>query len=279
MNEILLFDKPHELLGMADQDRPALERRIMQALEHVRETGLLHPADPKFAPIRASTPMFKLPIPGYEGGVFDPMTLGAACIVVPPSQRGPNTMADFNLKPDGNKTKTSEPRMVKERMTVNPHKGKEPGPELDGQYYKFTLDPAFLLSEPAPEAGAGPGTPAANTRLPFAVMHLRKPPHHTRVLVKEPTTPVDEPPPTPTYAPPATSETTSDESLEHVTGLVERLCRPEAVSGDRVETSGATAAKLNDQGKAAFRAQKYHDAIEYFTRSLNLKPHTLNLEP
>ena len=71
-------------------------------------------------------------------------------------------------------------------MSVRPHKGKEPGPDLPGRYYTYTLDAAFLVSEPASAAVPGPA-PAANGRLPFVLMHMRKPPLQTRVLAREPT--------------------------------------------------------------------------------------------
>ena len=110
---------------------------------------------------------------------------------------------------------------------VKPREGKEPGPELEGRWYKFMLDPAFLVSDPAAAAASGP-VPAANMRLPFAAMHMRKPSQCTQVLAHEPTKVVNDAVHTPADAPPpgnltAASEITPDESLEHVTGLVERL--------------------------------------------------------
>ena len=73
---------PQELLDMAVCDSAALVRRIRQALEHVDETGRLHPSDLKL-PIFASPQYYKQFLPGYAGGAFDPETLGATYVVVP----------------------------------------------------------------------------------------------------------------------------------------------------------------------------------------------------
>ena len=94
----LRYATPQELLGMAEQDRAELERRIMQALGHVRETGLLDASDLQL-PIQASAPTLMLPLKGYEGGMFDPLKLGVACIVVPPPEsRGSYTLGDYSFQ-------------------------------------------------------------------------------------------------------------------------------------------------------------------------------------
>ena len=111
-------------------------------------------------------------------------------------------------------------------MKVRPHKGKEPGPDLPGSYYKFMLDAAFLISEPAPIA----------ERLPFAVMHMRKPPQQTRVLAREPTTAEDTPAQTLVDAPPTATLAAGSESPEEVTGLIERL----SLAGAAASSDGGT---------------------------------------
>ena len=107
-------------------------------------------------------------------------------------------------------------------MKVRPHKGKD-GPDLQGRYIKFMLDAAFLVSEPGS---------AADERLPFVVMHMRKPPPLTRDIAREPNkdTAEEAPVDTPTDALPAghlaaAAGTTPErpESHEEVTRFIERL--------------------------------------------------------
>jgi len=82
---------------MEEDDRPGLEKCFKEALEHVRETGLLHPSDLQL-PIQASPPTSMLPTPGYQGGTFDPQQIGVACIVVPPPEgRAPYSLGDWGL--------------------------------------------------------------------------------------------------------------------------------------------------------------------------------------
>lgn len=95
-----LLSTPHQLLGMVDDDFAGLERRLMEALQHVHETGLIRPSDIQL-PILSSPPTVTQSIPGYEGGELDPQTLGVACIGLPPSEgRGANKEgAAYNLNP------------------------------------------------------------------------------------------------------------------------------------------------------------------------------------
>lgn len=92
--DALSYATPQELL---DMDRPALEQRFKQAMDHVHLGGLQ--ASDLQLPIYASPQCCKQPLEGYEGGAFDPQKLGVACIVVPSAEfRGANsTTADFNL--------------------------------------------------------------------------------------------------------------------------------------------------------------------------------------
>ena len=167
----LQYATPHELLGLEETDRQELERRIKQALERFRGTGLLHAANLQLPIMRGAPPTNMWFVLGYEGGAYDPAKLGVACIVVPPTDgRGKNTLGDYNLhavrppalpfppppppssisipgeslrvsplppRQDGKKSQTSQPGLVKKRMTVRPHKGKEPGPDLPGRYCTF----------------------------------------------------------------------------------------------------------------------------------------------
>ena len=128
-------------------------------------------------------------------------------------------MSLFQPGRDGKKLQTSEPGLLKTRMSARPHAGKS-APDLDGSFYKFTLDktcPANNISDPT----------AANKPWPYVVMHMPKL-QQTRVVVPEPTTAVDATAYTPADAPSAGhlgggSEITPDESLEEVSRLVERL--------------------------------------------------------
>ena len=130
-------------------------------------------------------------------------------------------------------------------MKVRLHKGKEPGPDLEGYYYRYMLDAAFLVSEP----GA-----AATERLPFAVMHMPKPLQQIRVLAREPATAEDGPADTPADAPSAghlaaASETTPErpESPEEVTGLIESL----SLAGPASSSGGGGGAGDGGEGATA----------------------------
>ena len=87
----LLYATPQELLDMEEREPAELRLRFLQALEHVRETLRLHPSDLQL-PTYASPQYYKQLLAGYEGGAFDPATLGAAYVVVPDtsSARVPN---------------------------------------------------------------------------------------------------------------------------------------------------------------------------------------------
>jgi len=85
---------------MADHDRAGLMRLFKQALD-VRGAGPLHPSHLQL-PIMTSPPTVMQNLAGYEGGAFDPLQLGVACIVVPPSEgRAPNINkgGTWNLNP------------------------------------------------------------------------------------------------------------------------------------------------------------------------------------
>ena len=76
------------------------ERRFKEALDHVLGTGRLRPSDLQLPIWRMSSfPTFRQNLDGYEGGAFDPLTLGVACIVVPSSDRVASVMGDWNLNP------------------------------------------------------------------------------------------------------------------------------------------------------------------------------------
>ena len=66
-------------------DPAGLARRIMRALERIDEAGRLRPSDLQL-PIYASPQYYAQHLQGYESGAFDPERLGAACIIVPPSE-------------------------------------------------------------------------------------------------------------------------------------------------------------------------------------------------
>ena len=93
----LLFATPEQLLRMADYDRAGLMRRFKQALDHVLDTGRLQPSDLQL-PIKKSPPTIMQPLTGYEGGMFDPLQLGVACIVLPEG-RAPTKGATWNFNP------------------------------------------------------------------------------------------------------------------------------------------------------------------------------------
>ena len=69
---------------MEEGDPGALRQRFKQAIEHIDETGRLRSFDLQL-PIYTSPQYYKQPLPGYDGGAFDPERLGVACIVTPPS--------------------------------------------------------------------------------------------------------------------------------------------------------------------------------------------------
>ena len=81
---------------MEARDPAELMRLFKQALDRIHG-GDLRASDLQL-PIYATPPCYKQTLPGYEGGAFDPERLGAACIVVPPSQgRGENNQGVYNL--------------------------------------------------------------------------------------------------------------------------------------------------------------------------------------
>ena len=81
-----------------EPDRPELMRRFKQVLEHVGEARRLRPSDLQL-PIRLSPFDTSIsPLAGYEGGEFNPESLGLACVVVPPTEgRGSNTKGTWTL--------------------------------------------------------------------------------------------------------------------------------------------------------------------------------------
>ena len=144
-------------------------------MEHVRESGRLRDSDLQL-PILAAPPTSTQFVKGYEGDSLDPLKLGVACVVVPPTEgRGPNSTGDYNLNPEGgsaNKQATSVDGLFAVRMSVRPHKGKRK-PDVRGRFYKFMLAELekppvnFLVPDSAP-AGR------RNNREPYIVMHMRK---------------------------------------------------------------------------------------------------------
>jgi hypothetical protein len=107
-------------------------------------------------------------------------------------------------------------------MWPKPRKGKS-APKLPGTFHMYMLKTRpfdVLVSDPS-DTDAAPDS----NRAPYVLMHVRKPEPH--VVVPEPTTAVDVAC-TPTDAPP--KETTPEDSLEEVRGLVERLSLPGAAT-------------------------------------------------
>ena len=256
--DALLYATPQQLLGMEAHDPAGLMRRFKQALDHIRESGRLRPSDLQL-PSQASPPTYTRPIAGYEGGAFDPHTLGVACIVVPPTHgRGPYSKGEFSFNPDAWHSETREAGLVAVRMAVRPHKGKPP-PDLAGRYYKFMLGKPpvdFLVSDPAPAA--------TRSREPFVLMHMRL--QHTRVVVPEPATAVDDAAHTPTDLPStgtlaAGSETALErpESPEQVTGLIEHF----SLAGAAANSDGWTG--TGEGGDGAL-----YTALALMTLALNI---------
>ena len=250
-----------------------LMRRFKQALEHVSETGRLHPSDLQL-PIQATPQTAKKLLSGYEGGSFDPLHLGVACIVVPPSLgRCAKAEGGWSLNPDGgpsHKKETAEAGLFAVRMSVRPHKGKST-PELPGRYYKFTLQrpPVDFLVQ---DEGRG----NASSRDPFVLMHMRKRWDQTRVVVPVSTTAVDDAH-TPADATPL-STATPDAGTEEVTGLIEHLSLSGAASNsDRGtgagEGEGGTpnrALELKRQANQQFSAGEYLPALLLYSEAVEL---------
>ena len=86
---------------MVEENLAELMRRFKEALEQVCEERPLCASNiqlPIFRP--PASPAVTQSIRGYEGGAYDPQTLGVACIVIPSAEfRGSNNTGDFNLKP------------------------------------------------------------------------------------------------------------------------------------------------------------------------------------
>ena len=176
-------------------------QRFKQALEHVQETGgRLRDSDIQLH-IYAS-PQY------YKRGVFDPETLGAASIVMPPPTGiGPNTPCTWSLNFDSKpSTARSIPGLTAFGASVRAHPGKS-APELEGRFHKFVLD------KPPVDFLVGPASNSSN--LPYVLMHMPRR-GGVRVVTVEPTTAVDDVVHTPADAPPtgAGSEITPDESTE-----------------------------------------------------------------
>ena len=262
---------------MTERDRAELERRFQQAVVHVRDTGSLQPSDLQI-PI-LTDPYCKQPLPGYEGGWYDPYKLGAVCIVVPPSKgRGPNTKGFFNVSPDSiaSKTATSVPGFAAVRAPARPNKDKI-APNLPGMYFKFFHEQPpipFLVSDSESAANG-------RSREPYVLMLMpRKPPGRPRVAVPEPTTAVDDTFDTTVGASvnlSASSEITPDEFSEEVTGLIERLSLPGAANAGEAagagEGGGGTlkrALALKTQGNQHFSAGDCFLALPLYSEAIEM---------
>ena len=280
------------------------ERRFHQAVDHVRQHGRLHPSDLQI-PI-LTDPYCTQPLLGYEGGSYNPYTLGAACIVVPPSEgRGPNSKGLFNCNPDSiaKKKATSVPGFAAVRAPARPKTT-----DLPGLYYKFFQEqppfnfleqpPIDFLEQPPLAPDWAPlvppenldvdvlgGAAAANNRnrAPY-LFHLMplQPRGGPRVAAPEPTTAVDDVW-TPADAPAVLAATSSDEitpdkPLEEVTGLIERLHLP----GTATNAGGAAGAgeggggtleralAFRTQGNQHFKAEDYLRALPLYSESIEL---------
>ena len=117
---------------MEERDPMGLVGRMKQAVDHVHETGGLRPSDLQL-PIYASPQYNKELLPGYEGGSFDPETLGAACIVVPKS-KGFYTNASWSLNPVPPPptflTSRPSPRCLPDRPCAHAMQLETPAPEF-----------------------------------------------------------------------------------------------------------------------------------------------------
>ena len=86
---------------MVEENLAELMRRFKEALEQVCEDRPLCASDiqlPIFRP--PASPAVTQSIRGYEGGAYDPQTLGVACIVIPSAEfRGANSTGDWGFKP------------------------------------------------------------------------------------------------------------------------------------------------------------------------------------
>ena len=133
----------------------------------------------------------------------------------------------------------SIPGLVAVRMRVRANGGKESvAPKLAGSFYKFMLEkpPVDFLASGPDAPPHHPDVPKAKAAKrsesePYVLMHMRE--LGPQVVIPEPTTAVDVAH-TPTDAPSmgplgAATETTPDE-FSDVTGLMERLSLPGAVS-------------------------------------------------
>ncbi|KAJ1483782.1 hypothetical protein T484DRAFT_1949274 [Baffinella frigidus] len=238
-----MYASPQELIDMWERDPAEMKRQFKQALEHFHETGRPRPSDLQL-PIRLSPYDTSVSsITGYEGGEFDPARLGVACIVVPPTEgRGTNTKG-WSLNPDRRPSKAhSSPELVAVGMSVRAHKGKEgAAPELPGMYFKFTLEQPpvdFLAPHAAPASNHGP----------YLLFHMPNPGAQTRVAVEELAT-AEDVADTPADAPStgtsgAGAETTSDESPDEVTGLIEHL----SLAGTAANSDGGAGAGESEGG-------------------------------
>jgi len=121
-------------------------------------------------------------------------------------------------------------------------------PKLLGTYYMYTLKaPLDVL---VPDSDAAPAATSSN-REPCVLMHMPKPGAHAteaQVVVPEPTTAVDLPVTLSDAAPTGNLGAASDDSLEVVTGLVERISLPGAAS-PAVAAGAAGAASCAHCGK------------------------------
>ena len=96
-----MYTTPQQLLDMEEKHPEELERRFKQALDSFHEAGHLRSSDLQLPIMRGPPPTCKQFLQGYEGDSFDPVKLGVACVVVPPSEgRGANAKGSaWNLNP------------------------------------------------------------------------------------------------------------------------------------------------------------------------------------
>ena len=94
----LLYETPQNLLDLWKRDRPGLMRSIKQSLDSIKRTGRLRPSDLKLHIQLSPFDTSIRPLTGYEGGEFHPDRLGAACLVVSPTEgRGSNTKGTYSV--------------------------------------------------------------------------------------------------------------------------------------------------------------------------------------
>ena len=165
---------------------------------------------------------------------------------------------------DGGLAKTkSIPGLDAYRMKQRPRVGHQ-APNLPGTIYKFVLSP----SEDAFFAGE-----ANSRKKPFVLMHMATPKGKTQAAFPAPTTKVDVAQATPADAPSIASETTPDDSVEEVSGLIERLSIPgaAAISGEgTVERTLERALALKTEGNQHFSSGEYAEALPLYSEAIEM---------